>query len=491
MTEQLPILPSPIDSESLTSFLIRTAEANLLPPRKLLTFNNPDGLSTLSRFLNRPVGELTSMSVWRYPPAVTGGVRRRAQHWVVERHGWRCPSCFARTPILQRDWNVAFLPFCSSCELLLVRPGEQTMIPVDDRLARTAHLFAMYAQQSATRRDKASRLRRLRKVATLVGQTVDQEWPDREIWDVPLNPGDAAGWAPDPPASPGAVATVLNAVAHATAHQAERALVFEGLERLRDRDGAPAVPQSFLPNTPRSPRRPPEARYRPWTDLERRRLAALTTHVRWIAERHSIEQRHVPALLTPPGQSPLPENDWGYWAELAQALVILLDEDGVTSPTAACLWFDLNPTTPSRRLNGIWRHRGITSGDADRLEQAILDLSSAPTDYRARRVLFASSRRLPQPLRSRLARDDFDCGGFPPDLHARMWLWVHFTRGCLTSSPWRLTPTRLALDFDRHLDPELRLALREYGEDVCRQVDDDVTLAHPLATQRPSQELGR
>lgn len=497
MTALLPIRFPPADGEAVTSWAGRLAAANGL------TLSTLWARPLASRPTLREVTHLavaagtTTEAVWQttpvhYPTAVTGTKAKHSGGWLLNTPPWVCPTCTRITGITRRDWALAFHPVCVDCRVLLTRELEDMPTAAPDALLTLVADLTDQAEAARTHVSARARLRRLRRLVTLVSQTIDDQWPAPTSDDAAAMRAAAVvtPWGGRPDFHPTAVAAVLLAVQPAwRSPTREDALITEGWERLRSRQlevthGAPSHfpkhPAALTSST--TPANPTTERWRPdgFTREAADRLAWVRRKVDQLRRTHGLAARHVPALLFLPGEDPLPPGAlWRDRAEAAIALHMLLDthpSGRAGSAAAACHAFGTARTESSRLVEGITFDAGLTDTDATLLLTAAEHLiAERLVDYQYRRdvlrphdpALSALLRRQP----SLPATPDWS----PADL-AYGWIWVHHTRGPLYTSALTDLPTSTVLILGRLLDPEVRLALTDHAHArLAATADDDAT----------------
>ena len=506
MTALLPIRFPPADGEAVTSWAGRLAAANGLTPSTLWT------RPLASRPTLREVTHLavaagtTTEAVWQttpvhYPTAVTGTKAKHSGGWLLNTPPWVCPTCTRITGITRRDWALAFHPVCVDCRVLLTRELEDMPTAAPDALLTLVADLTDQAEAARTHVSARARLRRLRRLVTLVSQTIDDQWPAPTSDDAAAVRAAAVitpwGGRPDP--RPNAVAAVLLAVQHTwRSPTREAALIAEGWERLRSRQlevthGAP----SHFPKHPAAltssatPANPTTERWRPdgFTREAADRLAWVRRKLGHLSRARGLAARHVPALLFLPGEDPLPAGTvWRYRAEAAIALHMLLDahpSGRVGSAASASHAFGTARTESSHLVDGVTFDAGLTEEDAALLLTAAEHLIAEQlVDYQHRRdvlrphdpSLNALLRRLPAlPAAPDWSRADLAYG----------WIWVHHTRGPMYTSTLTDLPTSTVLTFGRLLDPEVRLALTDHAHALLvATLDDDVGAAPAVIAPR-------
>jgi len=498
VTGLLPIRFPPAPREAVTSYAARLAGANGLTTATLWT--RPLCAQPTTREVTRlataagiTAADVRAATPFHYPTAVTGTKAKQSGGWLLNTPPWVCPTCTPTTGITHRDWVLALHPVCPTCGVLLTREthDEPTAAPAA-LLTLTADLAAL-AEAAITNRPARARLRRLRRLCTLVSQTLDDQWPP------PTSDDDAAvraaavvtPWGGRPDSHPTAVAAVLLAVQHTwRSPTREDALIAAGWERLRSRpvEVTHGAPSHF-------PKRPPDrttsgatgnpaaVRWTPdgFTREDADRLAWVRRKVAQLRRTHGLAARHVPAVLFLPGEDPLPHGAlWWHRAEAAIALHMLLDSyrsGRVGSAASASHAFGTARTESSRLVDCITFDAGLTDADATLLLTAADHLIAEQlVDYQHRRdvlrphdpTLSALLRRLPAPP----ATPDWSSA----DL-AYGWIWVHHTRGPLYTSTLTDLPTSTVLRFGRALDPEVRLALTDHAHTRLGGALDDAVPA--------------
>lgn len=497
MTALLPVRFPPADGEAVTSWAGRLAAANGLTPSTLWVrpFASRPTLREVTHLA--AAAGTTAAAVWHttpfhYPTAVTGTKAKQSGGWLLNTP-WVCPSCTPATGVTRRHWALAFHPVCTACRAILTRELWDTPTAAPDALLTLVADLTDQSQAARTGGSARARLRRLRRLCTLVSQTLDDHWPAPTSDDAAAVRAAAVvtpwGGRPDP--HPTAVAAVLLAVQPAwRSPTRERALIGEGWERLRSRTvevthGAP----SYFPKRPAvrtsttTPANPTTVRWKPdgFTREDADRLAWVRRKVDQLRRAHGLGARHVPALLFLPGEDPLPAGElWRYRAEAAIALHLLLDahpSGRVGSAASACHAFGTARTESSHLVDGVTFDAGLTADDAALLLTAADHLIAENlVDYQHRRDLLRPHDPALSVLLRRLPALPTDPGWGPADL-AYGWIWVHHTRGPLYTSTITDLPTSTVLRFGRALDPEVRLALTDHAHARLRETLDDAVPA--------------
>ncbi|NCD16765.1 MAG: hypothetical protein EOL91_05525, partial [Actinobacteria bacterium] len=466
MTALLPIRFPPAPGEAVTSYAARLAGANGLTTATLWTrplCSQPTirEVTRLATAAGITAADVRAATPFHYPVAVTGTKAKQSGGWLLNTPPWVCPTCTPTTGITHRDWVLALHPVCPTCGVLLTREvhDEPTAAP-EPLLTLTADLVAL-ADAAITNRPARARLRRLRRLCTLVSQTLDDHWPP------PTSDDDAAvravavvtPWGGRPDSHPTAVAAVLLAVQHAwRSPTREQALIAEGWERLRSRPvevthGAPShFPKRPAVRTPtRATANPATVRWTPdvFTREDADRLTWVRRKVDQLRRTHRLGARHVPALLFLPGEDPLPPGAlWRDRAEAAIALHMLLDthpSGRVGSAAAASHAFGTARTEASRLVDGITFDTGLADADATLLLTAADHLIAEQlVDYQHRRDVLRPHDPTLNVLLRRLPARPAAVYRSPADL-AYGWIWVHHTRGPLYTSALTDLPTSTVL----------------------------------------------
>ncbi len=498
MTGLLPIRFPPAPGEAVTSYAARLAGANGLTTatlwtRPLCSRPTTREVTRLATAAGITTADVRAATPFHYPTAVTGTKAKQSGGWLLNTLPWVCPTCTPTTGITHRDWVLALHPVCPSCGVILTREthDEPTAAPAA-LLTLTADLAAL-AEAAITNGPARERLRRLRRLCTLVSQTLDDHWPP------PTSDDDAAvraaavvtPWGGRPDSHPTAVAAVLLAVQHAwRSPTREAALIAEGWERLRSRPvevthGAPShFPKRPAVRTPtRATASPATVRWTPdgFTREDADRLAWVRRKVDQLRRAHGLTARNVPAVLFLPGEDPLPPGAlWRDRAEAAIALHMLLDthpSGRAGSAAAASHAFGTARTEASRLADGITFDAGLTDTDAALLLTTADHLIAENlVDYQHRRDVLRPHDPTLSVLLRRLPALPADPGWGPADL-AYGWIWVHHTRGPLFTSKTTDLPTSTVLRFGCALDPEVRLALTDHAHARLGETLDDASPA--------------
>lgn len=495
MTGLLPIRFPPAPGEAVTSYAARLAGANGLTAvtlwtRPLCSQPTTREVTRLATAAGITAADVRAATPFHYPTAVTGTKAKQSGGWLLNTPPWVCPTCTPTTGITHRDWVLALHPVCPTCGVLLTRDLHDTPTAAPAALLTLTADLAALAEAAITNRPARARLRRLRRLCTLVSQTLDDQWP-------PLTGDDDAAvraaaavtpWGGRPDSHPTAVAAVLLAVQHTwRSPTREDALIAEGWERLRSRPVAAThgAPSQF-------PKRPPDrttsgatgnpaaVRWTPdgFTREDADRLAWVRRKVAQLRRTHGLSSRHVPALLFLPGEDPLPPGAlWWHRAEAAIALHMLLDtyrSGRVGSAASASHAFGTARTESSRLVDGITFDAGLTDADATLLLTAADHLIAEHlVDYQHRRDVLRPHDPTLSALLRRLPALPAAADWSPADL-AYGWIWVHHTRGPLYTSALTDLPTSTVLTAGWLLDPEVRLALTDHAHArLAATVDDD------------------
>jgi len=488
MIEYLPARLVAAEGESLSSWLDRVSDANDIP-RRLFSATQPRiPLVTLARLLCVDVETLRAMTLQRFPASLVGSASISPSTWRASQHGWICPRCTTDASPRMLAWQLALHPVCASCHCYLTQPDPRVDTDADPAVVRLA--AELLAQAEAARHDPRAhdRLARLRQLTSLVALTMDQRWPPRHVPVPEVDPDLFQRWGRSTSPNPLVAANLLAATAVYTHPAHARGLTHEAWERLR--------PPARSRSTPPQPAWPLQLPDRPddlgphWATHDRLRLHRLRAAVAGFSRHHGLTRRHIPATLARPDDYPLPSPmEWMRRGYLSVALLLLLPDEDWPHAIGVHQYLGL-AYRRDRTFSAVEQDHGITELDRLILERTLTTLlDDGLIDYEFRRRVFATSRRLPARLRHQLEldgsrpfrptpRDEVLLEALDADeeLLARCWLWIHFTRGTLLSSPFPSALTEVALDYGRnHLEPEQRLALLDHGHELLGQVADDVT----------------
>lgn len=496
--QAFPVRPAVMPGESLSSYALRLADANGLSHRAVLPAGFTD--ATAPRRLVEQVAvasglttdQVRSMTLAPMPPTLRGRGK-------LQRHGWRlhdsvqwvCPACTSQTGYQALLWRTGLMPVCTRCSVLLVqahdiplaRPAPAYLIDLVEELT---HLVQAATARHAYSRD---RLSRFRKTCAAVAQTIDADWPPRPGHLPDLDRGQARTWGPHPCPDPATTAVILAATAPALgARRVRAAFINEAMDRVHR--AQPLALRVVLPR--RLPIAPPGSPILPgFTHADAYRLRVLLSDLQQgVATVPGLAPRHIPAFLVLPGEDPIPAGDvWRDRALAAIGLHMLISRaDGqVGAASTACHDFGTADTESNRLLDGLRLGRGIHADEADLLRSGVRHLADEGlVDYRARRRVLSSLRRLPAvPIcESRFP----DLGGVPGPALALGWMWVHRTRGPMWTSPWPTIRTSTVLAFDAVIDSEARLTLHETATALIEGPDLSAVMptTAPAAAERRS-----
>ncbi len=155
-TTVLPVRPTPVAGEPLTSYAGRLADANGIHRHRVLPRSRhdidipPRELATVATLAGFDPTTAAGLTMNRYPLAIRG-------HGVQRRHGWRlhyavswiCPSCTLATAHTELLWQTALMPVCLRCRCYLVRAGVPHHVrPANPRVLALATVLADLAESS-------------------------------------------------------------------------------------------------------------------------------------------------------------------------------------------------------------------------------------------------------------------------------------------------------------------------------------------------------
>jgi hypothetical protein len=480
----LPIQSAPAPGESLHSWVTRVTTLNGLSATEWPLGRNPTPaqLERTSEFTGRSRSELDAMLVSHYPKQVRGWGPQELGGWRTDRFRWTCEPCSARNGIKLAAWGLAIQPLCPSCHLLLTKSPNEEPVPASWHQEALCARLARRVELSIASKHHRHQLHSLRRLITLVAQTIDSTWPLRgdsippEVWQ------QARLWGRHPTPSPRAAVLLLEATNPFTRSSADTAtLISEGWSRL---DKQPAqqrpLPTSYLPARPKPPRPRPAPT---WQARDHERLRQLRTHLSGVAAATGLAGRHVPGALFTSVDSPWPPaEEWRARQASAFVLHLLLTGGTFGSVHVAASVAALGlPCTPDGALSypgGVgW---GVSGPLAKQLrDAAALLVEEGLIDYQRRRQLFAGRVPLAPHLLRQLAAE----AGPRAEMLARGWLWIRFTRSPLTASPHPELSVDDVHAFDSALDPEIRLQLHEAGSawiDTTNNLPMTTGLASPV-----------
>lgn len=475
----LPVQSAPAPGESLHSWVARIAALNGLPAAEWPINRNPTDaqLERTSQLTGKSRPELDAMLISHYPSQVRGWGPQELGGWRTDRFHWTCKRCSAWSGVRLAAWNLAVQPLCHNCHLLLTNLPDETPVPTSPQQELLCTRLTRRVELSIASKHYRRQLHDLRRLITLVAQTIDPSWPLRdesippEVWQ------HARLWGRHPTPSPRAAVLLLEATnPFARSADDTAALIGEGWRRLDQRFGAKLpVPPSYLPPRPKPPRQQPNPT---WQSRDRERLKQLRAYLQSLAMTTGLAGHHVPGLLFTSLEYPLPPVEaWPTCEKSAFVLHLLLTGDSLgparVAKGVAAFGLSAAPDTALQYPDGVGR--GIGAILARQLkEAAALLVEEGLVDYQRRRQLFGARVPLPAQLLRRLPTSP------SAELLARSWLWIHFTRSRLSTSPHPEMSDGQVLAFDAALDAETRLLLHEAGSAWIATTD---TL--PWATTAP------
>jgi len=458
MTSHLPIRLAPLPGEALESFVQRTARANLLRPVDVgwparldhIRHRGSVDLGRISSTTGLSAEALQDMTVFTYPPAVTGTARPGALKtlWRISGQRRYCPGCSPH--IRCRDWDLALSVCCLRC-LQLLRPAAEARdyppIPAGDALPDQQTEIDGFLGV-LDRPEARARIRRLHRFVRLATMTADQAWPVTPSGYL-TEARTALAWTLDwtesrTPADAVAVATLVSACWPATrTRTTQRAFLSAAWTRVDARNiELPSRSLKTLPGIPAEPA--PRVR--------RRDASAEFVAVASELRHRGLGAANVPLLLMSTDETFLPPlHELGRRHALARQLFVAVRDIG---PAAEL------PDTRDLRLGTTQSEQAVPGrGELGRYVDALL--GDSPVDYAERRALLPGALKLVTTPQSWLTE---------PDKHrlATAWIWVHLTRGPLVCAVHRLRMLDL-VQFDRWMDPEQRLQLHDSG---MRQLEE-------------------
>ena len=480
MTVVLPVRPVPATGEALTSYAARLADANGLPPSRVLPSHRHDvgvpqhEIATVASLAGLEPIAVAQLTMDRYPPTVRGqGVTHRGGWRLHFSADWICPHCTPRTGRRELLWQTALSPMCRHCNVLLepvTAAPAATSVDTPRDLRVLVHELIELAEASITHHSARVRLGRFRRLCALIAQTIDDTWPFRHASLPLVDQAAARAWGAFPCADPATVATILASASpalHST--RSHDQLSREGHTRRRGQSAR--HPRKYLPQRPPAPQRQPILAGFNATDSGR--LRWLLTQLEHLAVRHGVRPDHVPALLPHPDDDGLPDPaDWRtrWHGALALHMMLTQTHGGSCSSSRAAFAFGTIDTDTSRLLDGIRLGRGINHTDAQLLGDAVTVLiNQGLVDYQRRRDILrplTTLPRLPVPA-SNLPEID----GYAAQVLALGWIWTRLTRGPMWTSPFPLVPDRHVRAFELAIDPEARLALYRAGQQLLADAD--------------------
>ncbi|MFI2294953.1 TniQ family protein [Isoptericola sp. NPDC019571] len=468
----LPVRPAPMVDEMIQSLAVRTAAANFAHPNQL-GLPTARGLRTeqrvaarLAELLDMPAEQLTSLTLSAYPPVLRGEAQRSQRTW-LHRTEWACPRCSRLNGVVLRRWQLSLHPLCVQCPSLLTVVGthREDSAPPDTAALDAQRLIAQDLEPERLHTAGAQRrFADLYLLCELVSATADQDWPRLPGWEHDLRAELSqphSEWSRHPPDSPVRAAIVVFLCGRALANPArQRLLRGEAIERLaaRDDDAARTLVRRFAPGALDTERRRPQVPSQRTQPV----LASMIRTIQRLQRTRGLQPRHVPAWPVDATDSLIPTCDRRRELEhRAVTLHVLL----------AGRWHDPNAEVDARRDLGLRSHRRQRNA---MLEGAV-DATRAAHVVRIAERLIIQGLIDHQGLRQRLATPSGllstvrrQVAGLPvtSDVVLAAWCRLHQSPGPVDEAT--LASIRV---FDRDLDPELRLRLREVLDDYLEGVD--------------------
>jgi len=459
----LPVRPEPRPGEPLTSYAVRLADANGIHHGRVLPRYRHDvdvpatELGRVASLAGLDPAAASRLTMNRYPLIIRG-------HGPQRRHGWRlhhavtwiCPSCTPTTGRRDLLWQTALMPVCLRCGCYLVRAGTADAVrPASARVLELAGTLAELADDAVDSPSARSVLYRLRRRCQARAATITRDASARGVTLPPIDVPAARNWGAYPSPDPTTVAALL---------------LLTG-PRTRSR----------------TTRRAAHRQTGEFTGPDHERLEWMLTRIR---HHDGVRPEHVPSMLPPPMDEPVPgPGAWLSRTRAATALYLLISHASGShfTPEAAMAALGVAGIPTCSLIDAVHTAHGLRERDADLLIAALDQLiAEGLVDYQRRRDTLRAVTRLPASARRRLTNPLVrDRTG---ETLALGWIWTRFTRGSMRSSPWLTTPDRDIAAFDTRLDPESKLVLAETAQQLL--ADADAIHATPMTWAPADRRYG-
>lgn len=445
----LPARPHLRPGEDIAAYLARTAQANHLTVRELT------GLTPRSRVWERPppalleqLATLTGVSAQELEGATLGGAFPNIT-FVRARTGRRyagqpatCPECQVGT--FAARLNIIVL--CPRCECFLRDPFFQHPHAAGPRVVGIHREVLQMLPHAPDDWAAQARLRRVESLMAAVEHALTTNWP-------PLAPGESPAWREEVARflrwalQPGRVAARPPYVTATTLALTWQASVTASATRdLSDRIAIMSDP--WLPSPEQIPR---------WPDADTGHDAVMT-----IIRRRGIQQRHIPTILRRPGE-PIVLPEAIRTIRTAEAVIltqmVAMAREHMFVPAQ-----DVETVHAATINERVARLIGELTEDAEtypRLATYIADLyKDGLVPLADRRLALRRLATVPRGVIERLPATAANTPG--AEKVAAAWVWLDATLGRPAGGPHPRMAPRTVLAFDEGLNPEGRLALRDW-----------------------------